>query len=144
MTDTISSTDRSKLMGRIRNKNTGPELAVRKALHAAGFRFRLHRRDLPGRPDIVLPRLRLAIFVHGCFWHGHDCRRGKLPDDNAEFWVEKIDRNKSRDVAAQAALSQAGWTVETIWQCQLKNGLEPLIERLRRVRERRSRNLQDR
>ncbi|RWC91888.1 MAG: DNA mismatch endonuclease Vsr [Mesorhizobium sp.] len=144
MTDTISSTDRSKLMGRIRNKNTGPELAVRKALHAAGFRFRLHRRDLPGRPDIVLPRLRLAIFVHGCFWHGHDCRRGKLPDDNAEFWVEKIDRNKARDVAAQAALSQAGWTVETIWQCQLKNGLEPLIERLRRVRERWSRNLQDR
>lgn len=131
-------------MGRIRNKNTGPELAVRKALHAAGFRFRLHRRDLPGRPDIVLPRLRLAIFVHGCFWHGHDCRRGKLPDDNAEFWVEKIDRNKARDVAAQAALSQAGWTVETIWQCQLKNGLEPLIERLRRVRERWSRNLQDR
>lgn len=140
MTDTISSTDRSKLMGRIRNKNTGPELAVRKALHAAGFRFRLHRRDLPGRPDIVLPRLRVAIFVHGCFWHGHDCRRGKLPEDNAEFWVEKIDRNKARDVAAQATLSQAGWTVETIWQCQLKNGLEPLTERLKRVRERRSRN----
>lgn len=123
-------------MGRVRSKNTAPELAVRKALHAAGFRFRLHRRDLAGRPDIVLPRFRLAIFVHGCFWHGHDCRRGRLPEDNAEFWAKKIDRNKARDAAAHATLSQAGWIVETIWQCELKNGLEPLIEHLRMLRER--------
>ncbi|AZV18972.1 very short patch repair endonuclease [Mesorhizobium sp. M7A.F.Ce.TU.012.03.2.1] len=136
MADRISSADRSKLMGRVRSKNTAPELAVRKALHAAGFRFRLHRRDLAGRPDIVLPRFRLAIFVHGCFWHGHDCRRGRLPEDNAEFWAKKIDRNKARDAAAHATLSQAGWIVETIWQCELKNGLEPLIEHLRMLRER--------
>ena len=118
-------------MSRVRNKNTGPELAVRRALHAAGFRFRLHRRDLPGRPDIVLPRYRTAVFVHGCFWHGHACRRGALPQDNAEFWSEKIDRNRARDATAVEALVLAGWSVETIWQCQLKQGLEPLLERLK-------------
>lgn len=135
MVDTLSSPERSKLMSRVRNKNTGPELAVRKALHAAGFRFRLHGKDLPGRPDIVLPRYRTAIFVHGCFWHGHACRRGVLPKDNAEFWSEKIDRNRARDAAAREALALAGWSVETIWQCELKQGLEPLFERLRQRRQ---------
>jgi len=121
-------------MARVRNKNTAPELTVRKALHAAGFRFRLHRKDLPGRPDIVLPRHRLAIFVHGCFWHGHDCRRGKPPQDNADFWIDKIARNRERDATAGEALAQAGWSVATIWQCELKDGLEPLIARLNAFR----------
>jgi len=134
MADTLSSPERSKLMSRVRNKNTGPELAVRRALHAAGFRFRLHRRDLPGRPDIVLVRYRTAVFVHGCFWHGHACRRGALPQDNADFWSEKIDRNRARDATAVEALVLAGWSVETIWQCELKQGLEPLLERLRQRR----------
>jgi DNA mismatch endonuclease (patch repair protein) len=134
MADTLSSPERSKLMSRVRNKNTGPELEVRRALHAAGFRFRLHGTDLPGRPDIVLPRYRTAVFVHGCFWHGHACRRGALPQDNAEFWSEKIDRNRARDAAAREALALAGWSVETIWQCELKQGLKPLFERLRQRR----------
>lgn len=134
MADTLSSPERSKLMSRVRNKNTGPELAVRKALHAAGFRFRLHGKDLPGRPDIVLPRYRTAVFVHGCFWHGHACRRGALPQDNAEFWSEKINRNRARDAAVREALALAGWSVETIWQCELKQGLGPLFERLRQRR----------
>ncbi|NNH61659.1 DNA mismatch endonuclease Vsr [Rhizobium laguerreae] len=134
MTDTLLPSDRSKLMSRVRNKDTGPELAVRRALHAAGFRFRLHRKDLQGRPDIVLPRHRVAIFVHGCFWHGHDCRRGKLPQGNADFWAVKIGRNKARDAAAEEALTQAGWSVETIWQCELKSALKSLIERLNALR----------
>lgn len=134
MADTLSSPERSKLMSRVRNKNTGPELAVRRALHAAGFRFRLHRKDLPGRPDIVLSRYHTAVFVHGCFWHGHACRRGAIPQDNAEFWSEKIDRNRARDAAAREALVLAGWSVETIWQCELKQSLEPLFERLRQRR----------
>lgn len=137
MVDTLSSPERSKLMSRVRNKNTGPELAVRRALHAAGFRFRLHRKDLPGRPDIVLSRYHTAVFVHGCFWHGHACRRGALPQDNAEFWSEKIHRNRARDAAAREALMLAGWSVETIWQCELKQSLEPLFERLR-LRRRKS------
>lgn len=134
MADTLSPSDRSKLMRRVRNKDTGPELAVRRALHAAGFRFRLHRKDLPGSPDIVLPRYNVAVFVHGCFWHGHNCRRGKLPQDNADFWTNKIDRNRARDATASEALIQAGWVVETIWQCEIKRDLESLIERLNALR----------
>jgi DNA mismatch endonuclease (patch repair protein) len=110
---------RSERMGRVRQKNTKPEMRLRSWLHAAGYRFRLHRKDLPGTPDIVLPRHRTAIFVHGCFWHGHDCRRGRLPSSNSAYWEEKITRNKQRDAGAVAALIQLGWHPVEIWECEL-------------------------
>jgi DNA mismatch endonuclease (patch repair protein) len=108
-------------MARVKNKNTAPELLVRRALHKRGYRFRLHRRDLPGNPDIVLPRYRTVIFVHGCFWHGHDCARGKRPATRTEFWDEKLDRNIERDRLNQAALKLLGWTVIVIWECDLRD-----------------------
>lgn len=120
MPDKLTSESRSRLMSRIGGKNTAPELTVRKALHAAGYRFRLHRRDLPGTPDIVLPRYRSAIFVHGCFWHGHDCPRGRLPATRTEFWETKIRGNQARDARNKEALEARGWQVLTIWTCELK------------------------
>lgn len=109
-------------MRRVRGKDTGPELRVRKALHRAGYRFRLQRRDLPGRPDLYLPRYRVAVFVHGCFWHGHEgCKRARLPDTRHDFWAAKIDRNRERDRDALEALKAAGVTVVTFWQCELKD-----------------------
>jgi len=118
-------------MAKVRNKNTAPEIAVRRKLHAAGLRFRLHRKDLPGKPDIVLPRYKLAVFVHGCLWHGHDCSRGKMPSSNSEFWSAKIGGNIARDKAAQAALAASGWVSVTIWQCDLTRSVDRLIDRLR-------------
>jgi DNA mismatch endonuclease (patch repair protein) len=112
---------RSENMRRVGNRNTAPEIAVRRILHAAGYRFRLHRRDLPGVPDIVLPKHRTAIFVHGCFWHGHrGCKRATIPATNSEFWAAKIEKNKARDAAASAALDRARWRVLTIWQCEIR------------------------
>lgn len=109
-------------MARVRNKDTAPELRVRKVLHRAGYRFRVHRKDLPGTPDIVLPRHKLAIFVHGCFWHGHqNCRRARLPETRAAFWQEKITRNKARDARVQALLADLGYRVLTIWGCEVKD-----------------------
>lgn len=107
-------------MGGIRSKNTQPELAVRQALHALGFRFRLHPRDLPGKPDIVLPKWKAVILVHGCFWHGHDCPLFKLPSTQREFWNEKIERNKERDRETIENLRPRGWRVLTVWECSLK------------------------
>lgn len=120
MTDRISAKKRSHLMSRIKNRNTTPELTVRRALHRMGYRFRLHRKDLPGHPDITLPRFKKIIFVHGCFWHSHDCPRGKRPATNQEFWDKKINRNIERDTKAQAALGEAGWDVLVLWDCQVK------------------------
>lgn len=114
-------------MRAVKGKNTGPELVVRRALHAMGYRFRLHRRDLPGTPDIVLPSRRVAIFVHGCFWHGHRCRKGRLPKSNVAFWAEKIDRNKARDRAVRAKLRRQGWRAMTIWQCQTRDCTKLLL-----------------
>lgn len=131
MVDRVSKEVRSRMMANGRNKNTAPEIAVRRKLHAAGLRFRLHRKDLPGKPDIVLPRYRLAVFVHGCLWHGHGCRRGKLPTSNAEFWSAKIARNVARDKAAETALAAIGWASTTIWQCDLTRSADDLIDRLR-------------
>lgn len=112
------SPERSRIMSRIRSRDTKPEMAVRSHLHSRGLRFRLHRRDLPGTPDIVLPRYRSAVMVHGCFWHGHEgCFRN--PRTRAEWWSAKIARNRDRDVAASAALAQAGWRVHVVWECQL-------------------------
>lgn len=119
--DRITPECRSRLMSRVKNKNTKPEIVVRKFLHANGYRFRLHRRDLPGKPDIVLPKFQIAIFVNGCFWHGHEnCARAKLPATNQVFWEEKIKSNKARDEKNIALLKEMQWRVVVIWQCQTK------------------------
>lgn len=119
--DTRSPTQRSFIMRSVRSRNTGPELLVRKALHGLGLRFRLHRKDLPGRPDIVLTKHRTAIFVHGCFWHGHGCPKGRLPKSRIEFWTDKVERNQRRDEESAKALDALGWRVLIIWQCETKN-----------------------
>lgn len=106
-------------MSGIRGKNTKPELLIRKALHARGFRYRLHC-DLPGKPDICLPKHRAVIFVHGCFWHGHDCHLFKWPKTRPEFWKAKIERNREVDARSEAALVQEGWRQANIWECALK------------------------
>jgi DNA mismatch endonuclease (patch repair protein) len=106
-------------MRSVKGKDTAPELAVRRYLHAAGIRFRLHVASLPGRPDIVAPRRRTVVFVHGCFWHGHDCVHGRVQaKTNTEFWAEKIAANRARDSRTSAALRALGWHVETIWECE--------------------------
>ncbi|MCD2323042.1 very short patch repair endonuclease [Sphingomonas sp. IC-56] len=109
-------------MRQIRARDTGPELIVRRALHARGLRFRLHRRDLPGTPDIVLPGRRLIVFVHGCFWHRHaGCRGCTTPSTRREFWQNKFDANVARDVRAAESLTATGWRVETIWECEARD-----------------------
>lgn len=108
------------MMAGIRGKNTRPEMILRRGLHARGFRFRLHDKRLPGSPDLVFPGRRAVIFVHGCFWHGHDCHLFKLPGTRQEFWRAKIEGNVIRDAAAEDALVTAGWRVLTIWECALK------------------------
>lgn len=110
-------------MGRVKGKNTKPEMKVRRLAHALGYRFRLHRKDLPGSPDLVFPGRGRVIFVHGCFWHGHDCPRGsRQPKQNAQYWRAKIARNLERDAQAVSALEGQGWTVLTLWECDLKDG----------------------
>lgn len=121
MVDTRSPEQRRRIMASVRTKHTGPELRVRKALHRMGYRFRLHRRDLPGSPDIVLPSWRVAIFVHGCFWHGHGCSKGRPPKANIEYWVTKIEQNRARDARSVHALTMLGWQVHSLWQCELKD-----------------------
>ncbi len=120
MVDKLTPDQRRLNMSRVRAKNTGPEMTVRTLLHAMGFRFRLHRRDLPGRPDIVLPRYRTAIFVHGCFWHGHGCSLFRMPATRTEFWSAKIEANRCRDEAAVAGLQGTGWRSLWIWECALR------------------------
>lgn len=111
--------DRSRIMRAVRSKNTKPEIAVRRTLHALGFRFRLHRKDLPGSPDIVLPRWRAVVFVHGCFWHGHDCPKSTIPATRPEFWEAKFRRNIERDKQAKECLKAQGWRVVVLWECAL-------------------------
>lgn len=110
------------MMAGIRGKDTKPEMLVRKALHAAGYRYALHSKRLPGRPDIVMTKHNTVIFVHGCFWHGHDCRYFKLPKTRTEFWQDKIDTNRQRDEKAVTSLLQAGWRVCVIWECAQRSG----------------------
>lgn len=120
MTDVLTPQQRRLNMSRIRGKDTRPELVLRRGLHALGFRFRLHRKDLPGRPDMVFPRYRAVVLVHGCFWHGHDCPLFKLPATRREFWAAKIEGNKARDTRNLAGLTAAGWRVLMVWECALK------------------------
>ncbi|MBX6763924.1 MAG: DNA mismatch endonuclease Vsr [Rubrobacteraceae bacterium] len=143
MTDIMSREARSRLMSRVRSRDTAPERTVRSLLHRLGYRFRLHRKDLPGKPDIVLPRYKTVIFVHGCFWHGHDCPKGRLPKTNGEFWSNKIARNRQRDLEHEKALKQLGWSVLTVWECQLAD-TKHLESYLRQHLSEESRNALDR
>lgn len=121
MNDIVTKQQRSLMMSGIRGRNTGPELRVRRALHRLGYRFRLHRKDLPGSPDVVLPKHKIAVFVHGCFWHFHQgCRFAKMPSSRKEFWEPKLLGNRERDAAAVAALREAGWRVLLVWECFLR------------------------
>ena len=116
-----SAAVRRRTMQAVKSKDTAPELAVRSLAHRMGYRFRLHRKDLPGKPDLVFPRLHKVVFVHGCFWHGHDCARGcRAPKANADYWRTKITRNKLRDGANLNALEATGWGAAVIWECELK------------------------
>lgn len=122
MADKMSPEARSALMSRVRSKDTQPEHVVRRLLHGMGYRFRIHQRSLPGTPDIVLRRHRTAIFVHGCFWHGHEgCRRARLPETRRDFWEAKISRNIARDSEAISELERLGFRVLVLWECELKN-----------------------
>jgi len=130
VTDKFTPAKRSEIMGRIKGRDTGPEKQVRSLLHRMGYRFRLHRKDLPGKPDIVLPGRHKIVFVHGCFWHGHaDCPRAKRPIANGEFWNTKLTGNKARDGAVHAELEAAGWEILTVWQCEMRDR-EQLKQRL--------------
>ncbi len=112
---------RHAVMAKVRGKNTKPEIAVRRLLFALGYRYRLHRTDLPGKPDLVFPGRRKVVFVHGCFWHAHDCPRGARPKSNEAFWDEKLRRNQERDLRYLAMLSDMGWDVCVIWECELRD-----------------------
>jgi DNA mismatch endonuclease (patch repair protein) len=129
--DTLTPEERSKLMGRIRGKNTKPELLVRSLLHRAGYRFSLHRKNLPGKPDIVLRKYKTVVFVHGCFWHRHTgCKVASTPKSNTEFWQAKFDRNVSNDRNHRRALKNLGWHVLTVWECELRHP-EKVLAKLR-------------
>ncbi|PKQ02238.1 MAG: very short patch repair endonuclease [Alphaproteobacteria bacterium HGW-Alphaproteobacteria-12] len=137
MTDTRTSEQRTAIMRSVRSKDTGPELKVRRLAHRLGYRFRLHVKTLPGKPDIVFPRLNKIILVHGCFWHGHGCKYGKLPKSRQDFWEPKIAANRSRDRRTIKALRSLGWDVKIIWQCQTKD-LKKLENRVATFLERKS------
>ena len=134
MTDVVSSEKRSQMMSGIRSKDTRPEMIVRRALHARGFRYRLHVKDLPGKPDLVFPRYRSVVMVHGCFWHGHSCHLFKVPSTRTEFWLAKIGRNRERDAEVRQALAGLGWRVLEVWECELRDarkaGYQPVVERI--------------
>lgn len=136
MADVLTARQRSYCMSQIRGKDTKPEHLVRSGLFALGFRYRLHRRDLPGCPDIVLPKHRAVVFVHGCLWHGHECHLFKWPTANAAFWRDKIMRNRERDAQSVEQLRSSGWRVLTVWECAIKGRLRQspvaIIERIAR------------
>lgn len=122
--DTHTPEQRSRNMGRIRSVDTTPELRVRRLLHGLGYRFRVHVKALHGRPDIALTRRRAAVFVHGCYWHGHGCARGRPARSNVDYWSPKIERNRARDTAAVAELARQGWRTLVLWECETKNTAE--------------------
>lgn len=129
MVDTRSPEQRRRIMQSVKTKDTGPELAVRRALFAAGYRFRLHKKSLPGSPDIVFPGRRKAIFVHGCFWHGHGCAKGQAAKSRTEYWGPKLTANKIRDERNISHLKDLGWDTMVVWQCEATK-METLLERL--------------
>ncbi|WP_348631413.1 very short patch repair endonuclease [Mesorhizobium sp. M3A.F.Ca.ET.175.01.1.1] len=132
-----ASEQRSKMMRSVRRKDTLPEMTVRKAVHSAGLRYRLHVKYLPGSPDIVFPSRKLAVFVHGCFWHRHtNCRHATTPKTRVAFWTDKFRRNRDRDAEVTLALQTLGWDVMVLWECDVKSGgyLDPLLRRLRQTR----------
>lgn len=112
---------RSALMSRIKSKNTKPEITVRKILYSLGYRYRIHRKELPGSPDVIFSKRKKVIFIHGCFWHAHDCGRGFKPKTNVDFWKKKLDKNCERDRLVEKQILEIGWQSLTIWECQLKN-----------------------
>lgn len=120
MTDVVDSQTRSRMMAGIKGKNTRPEILVRSALHRRGFRFKLHDKNLPGKPDLVLLKYKAVINIHGCFWHGHDCKFFKVPSTRTDFWLSKINGNRSRDGLQKEALLEQGWRVLTVWECALR------------------------
>ena len=129
--DTVSALVRSKIMSRVRSEDTKPEILVRRLVHSMGFRYRLHVKDLPGRPDLVFPAKRKVIFVHGCFWHGHNCEAGTLPQSNVDYWSVKQARNMARDRQSLRSLARDGWKTLVIWECKLR-----VVDRVsRRVRK---------
>lgn len=136
--DSLTPSQRSERMSRIRDKNTKPELLVRRYLHAKGFRYRLHRKDLPGKPDLVFSRYNAVILVQGCFWHGHECQKGRVPGTRSDFWRTKIETNRARDALSRARLEARGWRVLEVWECDLYAGgrrertLDALVQALRR------------
>ncbi|UPJ78805.1 DNA mismatch endonuclease Vsr [Bradyrhizobium sp. 183] len=136
MADVVSAEVRSRMMSGIRSKNTKPELAIRRGLHARGFRFRLHPDNVPGKPDLVMPHYHAAIFVNGCFWHRHDCHLFKMPSTRPEFWSQKIERNVQRDAIVRQELEETGWRHFIVWECALKGRMrlapEEVIERCAR------------
>ena len=138
MVDTLTKAERSERMSRIRGKDTNPEVLVRRCLHAEGFRFRLHRKDLPGKPDLVLPKYGVAVFVQGCFWHAHRCQKGRIPGSRSDFWRSKFDANTKRDARNARRLRSMGWRVFHVWECELattakrQRTLERLTARIRR------------
>ena len=135
MADFLSKDQRSDLMSRIRDRDTAPERYVRKTLWAAGFRYRLNVRMLPGKPDLVFARYRTVVFVQGCFWHGHDCRKGqRLPKTNVEFWSGKITKNMRRDRMNRSKLEALGWHVVQIWECRLSQHTASLLDHLERLK----------
>jgi DNA mismatch endonuclease (patch repair protein) len=134
MADHVDVFARSKMMAAVRGKDTAPEIMVRRLLFKEGYRYRLHRRDLPGIPDIVLPRFRVAVFVNGCFWHGHRCARGKRPSSHTGFWDNKLDQNIARDRRNYAALRRCGWKVFLVWQCSIVTDCRKLLRRLESLR----------
>ncbi len=122
MSDVHDKATRSYNMSRIGGKDTKPEIMVRKFLHANGFRYRIHVKDLPGKPDIVLPKYKTVIFVHGCFWHAHEgCDKFSIPETRSDWWKKKLFRNKERDIENQSALKDQGWNVVIVWECEIKN-----------------------
>ncbi len=118
--DTVDKMTRSRIMSRVGQKNTGPEMKLRRSLHKIGLRYRLHDKSLPGSPDIVFPRFRAVLFVHGCFWHRHGCKATTTPATNVDFWRKKFDENIARDQRHSEALQNAGWRVAVVWECALK------------------------
>lgn len=130
--DVFTQSRRSNIMSHIYSKNTKPEVELRHLLHVAGYRYRLHVKELPGKPDIVLPRFHTVIQVHGCFWHSHSCTRGKAPSTRQAFWLPKLAANKQRDLSNLRALRRLGWTVVTVWECQLRgSGMERQINKIK-------------